>query len=47
MVPAQVGIDARRTSGHADNPQISRRLLTEDAGAVNAIREGAGVDQQA
>ena len=47
MVPAQVAIHAGRTSGHPDNPQISRGLLTENAGAINAIREGAGVHQQA
>ena len=47
MVPAQVAVHAGRARGHPDNPEISRGLLTENAGAVDAIGERAGVDQQA
>ena len=47
MIPAQVAIHAGRTSGHPDNPQISRGLLRENAGAIDAVGERAGIDQQA
>jgi hypothetical protein len=47
VVSAQVAIDPGCTRGHPDNPQVSRGLMTQDPGAINAIGKGARVHQQA